>query len=227
MAEKFWKNDNSLEERNKTIYNAFMNILVCEDQKILLDTLYDSLNKSEDINIVAKISKASNIISQLQNYSVDLILTDIITDNNENALDYIPKIKNTFPQIKIVTITGFPDISFVKKAKSFGVDSFVYKNISIEQLVNVLRNTMDGYNIYPAKSGDNPSILSSLTPTELRVLRMYCNGLERVEIMEKLGISQSSLKSHISSILNKTGYPSIARVAIYAVKNGLILTENA
>ncbi len=204
-----------------------MRVLVCEDQKILLDTLYESLTKFSGIEIVASVTKASDIIKNLENHETDLILTDIITDNNENALDFVSDIKKNHPKVKIVTITGFPDISFINKAKSFGVDSFVYKNISVEQLVNVLKNTMDGYNIYPAKYGEGKTILNSLTPTELRVLRLYCNGFERSEIMEKLNISQSSLKSHISSILNKTGFPSIARVAIYAVKNGLILTETA
>ncbi len=204
-----------------------MNILVCEDQKILLDTLYESLSKDPNINIVATVTSASEMVKKLKEVDVDLILTDIITDNNENALDFIPEIKKNYPRVKIVAITGFPDISFLNRAKSFGVDSVIYKNINVEQLVNVLKNTLAGYNIYPSKGNEKSSILNSLTPTELRVLRLYCNGFERVEIMQKLNISQSSLKSHISSILNKTGFPSIARVAIYAVKNGLILTEAA
>ena len=84
---------------------------------------------------------------------------------------------------------------------------------------------MNSNSIFPSKPVVDGELFSSLTPSEMRVLRLYCAGLERKEIMQKLFITESGLKVHISSILRKTGFPSIARAAIYAVKNGLIISD--
>ena len=202
-----------------------MNIFIVEDQNILLESLKDSLSDN-NINVIATANKASEILSILRNKrNIDLVLSDIVTADNENVLDYITEIKSEFPKIKIVLITSFPEITFLERAKRLGIDSFVYKYITTKQLLVVINNTMEGYSVFPSKPVVDGELFSSLTPSEMKVLRLYCAGLERKEIMEKLYITESGLKVHISSILRKTGFPSIARAAIYAVKNGLIISD--
>lgn len=202
-----------------------MKILVCEDQQILLDGLKSTLGKDPAFSIAATVRDAKEILPFLRKQAFDLVLTDIITMNKNNALDYVGEIRKEFPAVKIVAITGFPDITFMEKAKKCGVNSFVYKNISTEELISVLKNTFSGYSVFPSEENTQAMFLSSLSDTETAILRLYCSGKEREEISEILYISASSLKSHISSILQKTGFPSMARVAIYAVSNGLIVTE--
>ena len=58
---------------------------------------------------------------------------------------------------------------------------------------------------------------------ELSILTEYCKTLDRDEVVKKLGISVRTLKSHISSIYEKTGYNNLAKLAIYCVGNGLIV----
>lgn len=198
-------------------------IIVCEDQKILLDGLVSTLNKNKDFRVVASVECADEILPTLRKKPADLILTDIVTKNKKNALDVIVDIRKEFPEMKIVTITGFPDISFMEKAKKVGVASFVYKNISTDELYAAIKNTFAGYSTFPHEDTTNKLILSSLSDIELKILRMYCAGKEREEIAKELFISNATLKAHISSILLKTGFPSIARTAIYAISNGLIV----
>ncbi|MBQ9276408.1 MAG: response regulator transcription factor [Clostridia bacterium] len=203
-----------------------MRIVLCEDQKILLDGLASSLGKDNTFEIVSAVSSAEEILPALRKTSADLVLSDIITTENKNFLDYVKDIKAELPAVKIVAITGFPDITFMETAKKVGVDSFVYKNISTEELVSVIKNTFSGYSVYPTSDRIKNMILSTLSDTELKILRMYCNGKERDEIATALYLSKSSIKAYISSILQKTGFSSIARVAIYAVSTGLIFTDN-
>ena len=198
-------------------------ILVCEDQKIVLDGIVSNLNNNKAFKVVATTKDASEILTIIRKKPVDIVLTDIITDNKKNALDEIENIRKEFPEMKIITITGFPDISFMEKAKKLGVSSFIYKNISIEELYGTIMNTYAGYSIYPHEDTTNKLMLSNLSESEMKVLRMYCSGKEREEIAEELYISMSRLKAIIASILEKTGFSSIARVAIYAVQNGLIV----
>ena len=200
-----------------------MKILICEDQAILLDGLILALSKEKSFEVVASIKNAKDISRTLKEVKCDLVLTDIITEEKNNALNYIKEIRDTYPNLKIVAITGFPDISFMEKAKNVGVNSFVYKNISTEELVSVIKNTSTGYSVFPNNEKTKDLIVSTLTETELKIVRLYSSGLEREEIAKELFMSNSSLKSHISQILLKTGFPSLARVAIYAISNGLVV----
>ena len=202
-----------------------MKIIICEDQKILLDGLVSSLSKEPTFEIVSTIDDSSMILKEIKRTDAEIVLTDIITKNKKNSLEYIQEIKTEFPNIKIVTITGFPDISFMEKAKKVGVNSFVYKNISTDELIGLIKNTLAGYSVFPSDDKTKDLMLSSLNEIELKILRLYCAGNEREEIAKLMFMSLSSLKSHISSILQKTGFSSIARVAIYAIKNGLIVSE--
>ena len=200
-------------------------IIVCEDQKILLDGLVGQLNKNKQFKIVGAVESADEILPLLRKKQADLVLTDIVTKNKKNALDVVVDIRREFPEMKIITITGFPDISFMEKAKSVGVASFVYKNISTEELYSAIKNTYAGYSTYPHEDTTNKLMLSSLSEVEMKILRMYCTGKEREQIAKELFMANATLKAHISSILQKTGFSSLARVAIYATNNGLIVTE--
>ncbi len=205
--------------------NKRISILLCEDQEIVSEGIANALKGVENFDVVGILSDAGDILDFLKEKKADVILTDIVTENKHNVLEYIPAIKEAFPEVKIITITGFPDITFMDKARKAGVNSFVYKNVTSKELVSLINNTFAGYYVFPSAALTNDLIISSLTETELKILRLYISGVEREEIAERLFMSTSSLKAHISSILQKSGFPSLARVAIYAVSNSLILPE--
>jgi len=209
----------------ETIMQEKIRILLCEDQEIVSEGIANALNKVENFEIVGTLADAKDILPALKETDVDIVLTDIITKNKNNVLDFVPDIKRAYPNVKIITITGFPDITFMDKAKKAGVNSFIYKNVGTKELASLINNTFFGYYVYPSESVTNDLIISALSETEIKILRLYISGVEREDIAGKMLMSGSTLKAHISSILQKTGFPSLARVAIYAVSNSLILPE--
>ena len=201
------------------------NIIVIDDHKMLRDMISEALI-SKGFNVVATCGDAKDSILLCQEYNPDLILMDICTENNSSGLAYSKIIKENFPNIKIILMTGVPDLTFINTAKANKVDSFIYKNISSESLILAIQNTLDGYSIYPNENNSKvsmPNILKNLTETELNILTEYCKTLDRNEVIKELGISMRTLKSHISSIYEKTGYDNLAKLAIYCVSNGLIV----
>jgi DNA-binding CsgD family transcriptional regulator len=117
-------------------------------------------------------------------------------------------------------------VSFLKKAKKEGADSFIYKNTSLEETKQVIVSTYRGYSIFPSeKISDENRFLVESVPKEMEVLRYVCQGYDRKEIAEAMFNSENTIKSYIRSILNKTGYDSIAKLAIYAVSHGFVLPE--
>ena len=201
------------------------NIIVIDDHKMLRDMISETLN-TRGFNVVASSGNAKDSVSLCKKFKPDLILMDICTENNSSGLAYSKIIKDNFPSVKIILMTGVPDLTFIDKAKANNVDSFIYKNISSDSLITTIQNTIDGYSLYPSSNSPKsniPDVLKNLTDTELGVLTEYCKTLDRNEVVKKLGISVRTLKSHISSIYEKTGYNNLAKLAIYCVSNGLIV----
>lgn len=196
-------------------------LLICEDQKILLDGIASAVSAYDEIEVVGKITDASKITENIPKTGASALLTDVCTENGNNSLNYISDIRKKYPSIKIIVMTGLPEISFAERARQAGADSFVYKNVSTDELANVIKSTCGGYNVFPSQS--RSEVISDLTKQELTVLRYFCQGLDRKEIAEKMCLSESSIKTHISSMLSKTGFNSISRLAIYVVSSGLIV----
>ena len=201
------------------------NIIVIDDHKMLREMISEILN-TRGFNVVASSGDAKDSVSLCEKFKPDLILMDICTENNSSGLAYSKIIKENFPSVKIILMTGVPDLTFIDKAKANNVDSFIYKNISSDSLISTIQNTIDGYSLYPNANNPKaniPDVLKNLTDTELNVLTEYCKTLDRDEVIKKLGISVRTLKSHISSIYEKTGYNNLAKLAIYCVGNSLIV----
>lgn len=201
-------------------------IIIVDDHKMLRDMISDQLSLEKDFEVVATESDAKNSVDLCKTLSPDLVLMDVCTENNSNGISYAGVIKKEFPNIKVIIMTGVLDINFIKEARKSGVDSFIYKNISKDSLINTVKNTLDGYSIYPdTKSNKNTekNILSDLTDKELEVLTLYCKLLDRDKVADALQISSRTLKSHISSIYQKTGFDNLAKLAIYCVSNSFIV----
>ena len=201
------------------------NIIVIDDHKMLREMISETLN-ARGFKVIASSGDAKASVSLCEKFKPDLILMDICTENNSSGLAYSKIIKENFPSVKIILMTGVPDLTFIDKAKANNVDSFIYKNISSDSLISTIQNTIDGYSLYPNANNPKaniPDILKNLTDTELNILTEYCKTLDRDEVAKKLGISVRTLKSHISSTYEKTGYNNLAKLAIYCVGNGLIV----
>lgn len=200
-----------------------ISVLIIEDQTILLDSLANSINAEEDFKVEGALTKASDMIPFLQGQKVDLILTDIRTEDNEISLDYLQEAKQICPDAKIIIMTGLPEISFINRAKEVGADSFLYKNVSTAEFIDVLRKTMNGESIYPGEKEQPKKDFIQLSETEERILRLFCEGYERKEIADMIFLSENTVKFHVRKMLARSGFSSLSRMAIFAVSNGYIV----
>ena len=197
-------------------------ILIVEDQTMLLESLEYLINGQEDMKVVGKTEDAANASELCRTLKPDMVLMDIVTKNNSNGITSAAQIREEFPDIKIVIMTGFPDLTFSEEAKKAGAHSFIDKNIGNEHLFHVIRNTMKGFGIYSGHTDRQP-FAAQFTEEEIAIIRLVCQGIARDEIAQKLGVSESMIKQRITSILDKTGFDSISKFAIYAVGQGIIV----
>ena len=199
-------------------------IVIVEDQMILNDTLKNTI--SNTYNVVATSDDASELIKLCDLYKPDLILTDICTKNNSSGIINGKKIKDKYGnKIKVLAMTGVPDITFLNETKKANLDGFIYKNISSESLINSIKQILNGYKLFPDNVTNNTetACLKKLTNKEFEILKLLCNGNTRNEIANKLNISPGTLKNHISSILNKTGFENISKLLVFCISNNYIV----
>lgn len=198
-------------------------VLLVEDQDLLLDGMALSLESSDEIKIVEKFKDIADYFSFKGKKNIDVILTDVCCANNHNSIDFVKQIKEDNPLVKIVMMTSVMEINFIDRAKTAGADSFVYKTIPTKELITVIRNVMNGYSTFPLSKKEEISFLKDLTDNELNIIRLYCQGNNRKEIAQKLSFSESTIKNNITLILEKTGFASMSKFAIWLMQNGFIV----
>lgn len=205
------------------------NIIIIEDQTMLLEMIKKTIEEETDLKVIDFGNDAKDVVSLCEKNMPDIVLMDICTENNSSGITYCGILKNKYPNIKVIIMTGMPDVNFIRMAKENNADSFIYKNISKSSLISAIKNTLDGYSIYPDvkshKDFKKAKFLNELTDKELEVLTLYSKLLDRQEVADNLNISMSTLKSHIASILQKTEFDSFSKLAIYCVSNGFIVTN--
>lgn len=148
---------------------------------------------------------------------VDLVLMDVCTHGAKDGIDAAAELRRLFPNLKIIVVTSMVEESYIKRARAAGVDSFWYKETSPEDLITVMDATMQGENKWPnetpaVKLGVTTS--DDLTETEIKVLRLVCEGLEYNDIAKRLNYTKDTVKYHIRNILQKTGYANKTQLAI-------------
>ena len=124
-------------------------VLIVEDQQILLDTFTSAMHNYEDIRVVAAIADAGAADLACRMWHPDCVLMDICADGDILGIYATARIKKADPAIKVILMTGFPELNFLERGKEAGADSFLYKTSSMEEFVECIRATMAGVHRYP------------------------------------------------------------------------------
>ena len=257
-------------------------VLIVEDQRMPRENMEHLVEDSGRYRRVASLSTAEMALAQCARHSVDLVLMDVCTKGSRDGIDVAAEIKARYPETKVIIITSMVEESYLKRAKAAGAESFWYKDVSPESLLEVMDRTMAGESLYPDRTPETKVIIitsmveesylkrakaagaesfwykdvspesllevmdrtmageslypdrtpetrlgqvssTQLTPREIEVLRLVCEGLEYEEIAAELGISSRTVKRFVSSLLEKTGYSNRTRLAIAVTKKNFIL----
>lgn len=203
-------------------------VLVVDDQ-IMSRQLFESvINGADDFILANSISTANLADIYCAREDIDLVIMDIVMKSGPNGLEMAEKIKSTYPRTKILMVTSMPDASLIEKARRIGVESFWYKEVQDEPLLNVMRKTMHGENVYP----DSTPVIklglansSDFTDREIEVLRMLVRGYSDKEIAVELDMSYHTVRFHMNSLLTKTGCTSRTDLAIQVAKSGIVISD--
>ena len=205
---------------------AVRNILVVEDQALARMYLCACAEKCADCRVAGALNRADAALSRCGDGQIDLILMDICTENDSDGLTAAEAIKKAYPHIKIVMVTSMLEGRFLERARRIGADSFRYKDSPAGDLVGIFEGTLSGKHFWPdgAPSVRLGNALScDLSDQELETLRLLCEGQTNAEIAAQMNVAESTVRTYISRMLEKTGYPNRNRLMVAAVGKRLVV----
>ena len=190
----------------------------------------DFFRMSIEINPAYQLVKEFDTAEEAAEYclahDVDIVVMDIMMQNGIDGLTAAERIKAAKPFVKIILATASAESSWLVRARNAGVESFWYKEYSNVKLRDVIARTIAGESIYPTDVPDLPfgdTTKSALTERELDVLRELTAGYPNQEIAERLDISVNTVRTHITNMVNKTGYESRFDLALNAKALGVVV----
>lgn len=204
--------------------------MIVEDDPMAQKLLEIFISENSGYQVAHIIESAAMAEFYCMTHQIDLILMDVCTAMNVSGLEAAEKIKSRFPNIKIIIITSQPECSFIDRARAAGVESFWYKTASAEEILTVMDRTMAGERIYP---DNTPSLKLGVADSdkfsdrELEVLRLVVAGETDAAIAEKLFISVRTVKQHIQSMRDKTGFRNRTELAVRARESGLVINDKS
>ncbi len=206
-------------------------IIIADDHWMVRDGIKQLLELDQEFNVVAQAGSAEECLRAVQLVEGQVLLLDINMPGT-SGIEIIPTIKKLNPNIKILMLTIHNEVEYLNKAFKLGANGYALKDSNSDMLKKAIRAVINEEKfvdpiVLPYLYSDRAKIYvdtksSSLTDRENEVLILLTQGLFNKEIGYKLGISEKTVKNHVSNIFRKLGVSDRTQAAIYAVKNNIV-----
>lgn len=204
-------------------------VMLVDDHTMVRRGLATFLKVFDDLELVGEAADGETAVSLCRQILPDVILMDIVMPDID-GVTATRLIRHNFPSVQIIALTSFKEESLVQSALQAGAIGYLLKNVSAEELAQAIRAAHSGRGTLAPEiiqemahtASQPPAPSYDLTEREQEVLLLLVAGLNNSEIAEKLFVSPSTIKSHVSNILTKFGVASRTEAAALAVRQGLV-----
>lgn len=207
-------------------------VMIVEDQTIVRQGLKVILEQDENISVTQEAANGVEAIQVLEKHLIDFIMMDVRMPVM-NGIEATRKIKQKWPDVKILILTTFNDDAYAMEALKEGANGFLLKTSEPDKLIEAVYSGMKGgltihdevaAKVMPRllKQSSTPAMDVTLSSRELEVTRLIGKGRTNKEISEQLHLSIGTVKNHLTQILQKTGLRDRTQLAIFAVKHDII-----
>ena len=203
-------------------------VLIADDHAVVREGLRTFLGMHPDIEIAGEVANGADALAEVSRIRPDVVLMDLVMPQLD-GVEATRRIKAEYPDVKVIVVTSFADDDKIYPAIRAGAVSYLLKDAHPTTIVEAVRAAIRGESrlaaevtqrlVHAQTDGGDPA--GDLTSRELEVLGCLGKGLSNRDIGEALFISQKTVKTHVSNILDKLDCTDRTQAAVFAVRHGL------
>lgn len=210
-------------------------VLLADDHDLFRQGVRRLLEAADDIDVVSEASNGEQAVRLVEEFAPDVVLLDIGMPGL-SGIDAARIIKATSPRTGLIMLTVHGEEEFLFEAIKAGAMGYLLKDCTAEELMRAVRVVYEGEGLLaPTMAAkvmhefakvrgtqDLAAVMNPLTQREVEILQHVASGLANKEIALRLGISERTVKNHLSNIMEKLHVNSRTQAAVYALKSGLV-----
>ena len=204
-------------------------VLLVDDHAVVRSGLSAFLLAYDDLELVGEASNGEEAVKMCEQVNPDVVLMDLMMTGMDGATA-TREIREHCPNIQVIALTSFKEADMVQGALEAGAIGYLLKNVTADELAAAIRAASVGKptlapeasQVLIEKTIRGEEVGADLTERELEVLALLVEGLTNPEIAERLVVSRSTVKFHVSSILSKLGAASRTEAVAIALQKDLI-----
>ncbi len=209
--------------------SKIIRVLLVDDHAVVRTGLGAFLYAFPDLELVGEASNGEKAFALCSKVQPDVVLMDMVMPGMDGA-NATSRIREAFPQIQVIALTSFKEQDLVEAALQAGAIGYLLKDVTADALAEAIRSAAAGKPtlsqeaaqalIFAARTPAKPG--SDLTEREREVLALLVEGLNNTQIAERLVVSVSTAKFHVSSILSKLNAKTRTEAVAFALQNNLV-----
>jgi NarL family two-component system response regulator LiaR len=207
-------------------------VLIVDDHSMVRRGLATILKIQPDLQLVGEANNGREAVEVCGRVQPDVVLMDLMMPEMSGAAA-TDAIRRQWPQVQVIALTSFQEKELVREALQAGAIGYLLKNVSADNLAAAIREAHAGRSTLapeaiqaliqvepvPHASKQDLATTLGLTPREQEVLALMIEGLSNPDIAERLVVSRSTAKAHVSNILSKMGVSSRAEAISLALQH--------
>jgi DNA-binding NarL/FixJ family response regulator len=215
-------------------------VAIADDHAVVRQGLRTFLELQDDMEVVGEAEDGDEAVALVEETQPDVVLLDLVMPRVD-GIEATRRIRERSPTTRILVLTSFADDHTVLPAVRAGAAGYLLKDVQPPELARAIRTVHAGEALLApsvatmlveqlaaedgqgaAGAGAAREERAHLTPRELEVLAELARGRANKAIAFELGVSERTVKTHVSNILGKLGFTDRTQAAVYAVEHGLV-----
>ena len=208
---------------------ATLRVLIANQQPIVRHGLRVLLANEPDLHVIGETDDGGEAVRMARRLRPDVVLIDLSIPTLD-GISVTRLICAEMPDTQVVVMTGVNEDTAAIEAIRAGAAAYLLKDSRTDELLRTIRGAGTGQVAIPARTAARMVRLVGghdiLSHRETEVLLMVARGLATKQVARELGITESTVKTHVSGILSKLGLPSRTQMALYAARTGLLALDH-
>ena len=209
----------------KEVMAEKISVLLVDDHSLVRRGFRRMLEDEEDINVVGEASDGEEAVTLARSLKPQVVIMDCALPGI-SGLQATRKILQLAPETLILMLSMHAEETWVRQAMDAGARGYVLKNAMDLELGSAIRRMLKGETVLDGQLSQQENLKgernAGLTPREVEILQLICDGKSNKEIAVHLDLSANTVAVHRANIMDALGIHKTAELVVYAIRNGLV-----